>query len=109
MQLRPGRSSRVAGRLHHVGGSGEGPWVTDIAKAAHRIDAVPIVSSPSRSALLRGSARGRKILTSVKLFLYECQNDVDVRQTSARHALVHRGRGRCVHGNELTRNDPDFV
>jgi hypothetical protein len=50
MHLQPGRSSRVAGRLHHVGGSGEGPWVADIAKAAHRIDAshrfLPVAISP---------------------------------------------------------------
>ena len=29
MELRPARSSRAVGRLRHVGGSGEGPWVAD--------------------------------------------------------------------------------
>ena len=73
MQLRPDRSSRAVDRLHHVEGCGESPWIADIAEAARRIDAVPMASSLSRSALLLGRARGRKILTSVKLFLYSCQ------------------------------------
>ena len=49
--------------------------VAGIAKAANRIDAVRVASSLSRSSLLRRRPMGLKILTSVKLFLYDCQNN----------------------------------
>ena len=39
-------------------GAAERPWVADIAEAGHRIGAVSMASSLSRSALLRGPARG---------------------------------------------------
>jgi hypothetical protein len=52
MQQRPGLLSEWSAVF--TMSEGTGPWVADIAEAAHRIDAGPMNSSLSRSTLLRG-------------------------------------------------------